>query len=405
MKYQQSELENLCQTFPNGVLAILVYGPDAGHVNEVAMKISKSTVDDITDPFSVVEVGSDKAKQDPAFVIDAALAYSMIGERRLVRIRNATDNITPIIENVIQLESIEAKIILDAGALDTRSKLRSLFEKNDRLGILACYGSQGKTLESLIKNRLTGNNITFDPETIEYLIAHLGNDHQGICSLRDVIEKNNKVYLVFDFVKGVAFDSWVSENGVLSESAARQTAREMLNALKYVHERGVIHRDVKPENILVKREQLRNKDDPRFVLIDFGMASEFDPNNGIGSLTGQAGSPSYVAPEVIDPGTYNNKADLWSCGVIMYILLSGSSPFAGKTADATMDLIKSGNYSMDTEEWDDVSSKAKEVIRKLLIVDPLERASATEAKSLSFFEGIDDTNKCITKRNSIWISA
>ena len=178
MKYQHSELENLCQTFPNEIFAILVYGPDSGHVNEVAMKISKSAVDDITDPFSVVEIGSDKAKQDPASVIDAALSYSMIGGRRLVRIRNATDNITPIIENVIQLESIEAKIILDAGALDTRSKLRSLFEKNDRLGILACYGSQGKTLESLIKNRLTGNNITFDPETIEYLIAHLGNDHQ-----------------------------------------------------------------------------------------------------------------------------------------------------------------------------------------------------------------------------------
>mgnify|MGYP006164789279 FL=1 len=178
MKYQQSELENLCQTFPNGVLAVLVYGPDAGHVNEVAMKISKSTVDDITDPFSVVEVGSDKAKQDPAFVIDAALAYSMIGGRRLVRIRNATDSITSIIEDIIQMESIEAKIILDAGALDTRSRLRSLFEKNEKLGILACYGDQGKTLESLIKNTFTGNNITFEPETMEYLTAHLGNDRQ-----------------------------------------------------------------------------------------------------------------------------------------------------------------------------------------------------------------------------------
>ena len=80
---------------------------------------------------------------------------------------------------------------------------------------------------------------------------------------------------------------------------------------------------------------------------------------------------------------------------LLCIFLSGSSPLAGKTADATMDLIKSGNYSMDTEEWDDVSSEAKEVIRRLLIVDPLERASATEAKSLSFFEGIDDTNKYV----------
>ena len=98
---------------------------------------------------------------------------------------------------------------------------------------------------------------------------------------------------------------------------------------------------------------------------------------------------------MLDPGTYNHKADLWSCGVIMYILLSGSSPFTGESVDATMETIKSGDYNLEGEEWDNISCEAKEVVRRLLVVDPAARACATEAKSLSFFSDF----------NEIWFAA
>ena len=217
-------------------------------------------------------------------------------------------------------------------------------------------------------------------------------NHKNCMKTIDTLVNRRYVHIITEKIEGEElFDRIVDRSDyTFTEQETAFVMHQLLEAVEYLHINNVAHRDIKPENIMFE-----NTDSWKLSLIDFGMASEFDPNNRIGSLTGQAGSPSYVAPEVIDPGTYSNKADLWCCGVIMYILLSGSSPFAGKTADATMDLIKSGNYSMDTEEWDDVSSKAKEVIRKLLIVDPLERASATEAKSLSFFEGIDDTNKYV----------
>ena len=175
-----------------------------------------------------------------------------------------------------------------------------------------------------------------------------------------------------------------------TEEETAVVMHQLLEAVEYLHVNNIAHRDIKPENIM-----FQDKDGWDLSLIDFGMASEFDPQNDVGSLTGQAGSPSYVAPEVIDPGTYNNKADLWSCGVIMYILLSGTSPFTGKTADATMELIKTGNYSMDGEEWDHVSWEAKEVVHRLLVVDPTMRATATEAKSLSYFSDFNDTNQYI----------
>jgi len=230
-------------------------------------------------------------------------------------------------------------------------------------------------------------NIATVKEEVD-ILKHLGNDHQGICSLRDVIEKNNKVYLVFDFVKGVAFDSWVSENGVLSESAARQTAREMLNALKYVHERGVIHRDVKPENILVKREQLRNKDDPRFVLIDFGMAvkCEIRRNNNVvvkPNPDDAEGTFAFWAPEMMKRESYGPAVDLWALGVSLYCIMCGCHPFDidGKHLHEEIyrDVI-SGNFDEENIIWNrELSKEGKDFISRLLNADSLQRMSCEEA--------------------------
>jgi DNA polymerase-3 subunit delta len=154
MKFQHKDLAKLSKSYPPQVLAILVYGPDAGHVAETAKLLGESVVDDIKDPFAVVNTDSDKLRRDPASLIDSAMAFSMTGGRRLVRVRNATDALTLLIDELIKLPAIEAKIILEAGHLDSRSKLKLLFERNEKLGALACYGDQ------------------------DYLFAHLGNDRQ-----------------------------------------------------------------------------------------------------------------------------------------------------------------------------------------------------------------------------------
>ena len=178
MKYQHRILPTLEKKFPEDIFAILVYGPDAGHVSETIKRLVGGAVTDPKDPFSVIEVDAQIIKQDPTFVTDSALAFSMSGERKLIRIRNATDIMVPIIETILQFETIEANIILDAGNLDTRSKLRALFEKNNRLGSLACYGDQGASLKNLINGIFKENDIYAGEGVLDYLLACLGNDRQ-----------------------------------------------------------------------------------------------------------------------------------------------------------------------------------------------------------------------------------
>ena len=214
-------------------------------------------------------------------------------------------------------------------------------------------------------------------------------NHKNCMRTVDTLVNRTHVHLVTEKMEGEElFERIINTEGyAFTEEETAVVMHQVLEAVEYLHLNNISHRDIKPENIMFE-----DTDSWELSLIDFGMASKFDPLCEAGSLSGQAGSPSYVAPEVLDPGTYNHKADLWSCGVIMYILLSGSSPFTGESVDATMETIKSGDYNLEGEEWDNISCEAKEVVRRLLVVDPAERACATEAKSLSFFSDFNDTN-------------
>jgi calcium-dependent protein kinase len=126
----------------------------------------------------------------------------------------------------------------------------------------------------------------------------------------------------------------------MSEPEAAARAKEILSALNYCHSHSVVHRDLKPENILFDR---RDKD-PTLKIIDFGTAEIFDPKQKQ-KLTEGSGTPIYVAPEVLKH-SYNSKCDLWSVGVILYMLLSGRPPFTGKTEQDIMTSVVKGKYTM-----------------------------------------------------------
>jgi len=210
-------------------------------------------------------------------------------------------------------------------------------------------------------------------------------NHEHIIRLYDVFEEPKYYYLITEILEGgELFDRIVSKS-YYNEKEARDTCRILFEALQYCHQRKIAHRDLKPENLL-----LMSQDDDRMIKIaDFGFAKKAVTPC---SLTTQCGTPGYVAPEILEGVPYDTKADMWSLGVIMYILLGGYPPFIESNQKELFRKIRKGQYEFHEEYWSPVSEEAKELIRSLLTVDPSKRLSADAALNNTWIRGIDDKN-------------
>lgn len=147
--------------------------------------------------------------------------------------------------------------------------------------------------------------------------------------------------------------------------------RGPLFARSYLHSQNIVHRDLKPENLLLKSAA----NDSDIKIADFGFATSIQGR----SLSLQCGSPDYVAPEIIKKHKYGVEVDMWSCGVIVYILLGGYPPFHEEEPDVLWGKIEAGSYAFHEEFWSQVSDAAKDLIQNLLVVDPDNRYSASQA--------------------------
>ncbi|KAJ7550726.1 hypothetical protein O6H91_07G114800 [Diphasiastrum complanatum] len=181
----------------------------------------------------------------------------------------------------------------------------------------------------------------------------------NIVELKDVYEDHTWVHLVMELCEGgELFDSIVHKK-VYSEKEAAAICKTLMEALAYCHKCGVIHRDLKPENILLAK----GPDQTNVVkLADFGLAVNFRPGE---KHCGMAGSAYYIAPEVLK-GEYGEEADVWSAGVVLYILLSGVPPFWGDTEEAIFNAIKFGHLDLSSDPWPSVSAAAKDLIKGML---------------------------------------
>lgn len=144
--------------------------------------------------------------------------------------------------------------------------------------------------------------------------------------------------------------------------------KQILSCLNYIHELGICHRDVKPENVLL--EDTKRFDNIK--LIDFSTAYQFTKNDPI--MYDKVGTPYYISPEVLKE-SYTSKCDIWSVGVIAYILLSTNPPFQGNSADDILKKVTLGSYSF-AQGWSGISDKAKDFVKQLLCVDPAQRLTA-----------------------------
>ncbi|RZF32238.1 hypothetical protein LSTR_LSTR011510 [Laodelphax striatellus] len=216
----------------------------------------------------------------------------------------------------------------------------------------------------------------------EVRILRLVAGHSYIIQLHDVFESSTFIFLVFEICKNGELFDYLTSVVALSEKKTRYIMRQLLEALAHVHSNSIVHRDLKPENILLD-------DAMNIKLTDFGFARVLQPGEKLHEL---CGTPGYLAPEVLKASMYDNtpgyscEVDMWACGVIMYTLLVGCPPFWHRKQMVMLRNIMEGKYSFTSPEWADISEEPKDLIRKLLVVEPAQRLTVNEALEHPFFQ-------------------
>ncbi|XP_031350443.1 serine/threonine-protein kinase GL21140-like, partial [Photinus pyralis] len=197
-------------------------------------------------------------------------------------------------------------------------------------------------------------------------------NHPNVMRLVDEQDTKPMLYLVCELVKGGDLFDAITVAQKFSEEQAALMITHLTSALAYLHNLNIVHRDVKPENLLVDMKGSKIK---ALKLGDFGLACEVT-----GPLYTVCGTPTYVAPEILAESGYGLKIDVWAAGVILYILLCGYPPFASQDNDQEklFDCILSGQYDFPDEYWQDVSMYAKELIQNMLQLAPELRFSAED---------------------------
>lgn len=196
-------------------------------------------------------------------------------------------------------------------------------------------------------------------------------DHPNIVKLVECFETDRLLYLVQEYCEGGELFQKLIQEKNFSELKAAHIMRKLISSIIYCHTNSICHRDLKPENCLL----VNTSPDSDIKIIDFGLATFMSEQHVLNSI---CGTPYYVAPEVL-AGSYRMECDLWSLGVILYMLLSGSPPFSGKNNQEIVSKVYSGTYSLRSKAFAKISQMAKDLISRLLVKDPSLRMTAKEA--------------------------
>lgn len=245
--------------------------------------------------------------------------------------------------------------------------------------------------------RQTGDNENTREDIFKEIDILVGMEHENVIYMKEYFEENNKVYLVTELLLGGELLDAVLERGSYSESDARLCFAQLLSGIDYLHSRGVVHRDLKLENLLLATPQ----DIRKVKIADFGLAKKAQESQ----METICGTPQYVAPEVIQgtPGLiYSPAVDLWSAGVVLFILLGGYPPFYDESEPALFAQIRKGTFSFDDPVWDTISDNAMDLIRHLLTTDAAARLNAAQALEHPWIRNADNATKStltLTRKN------
>ncbi|EES09124.1 hypothetical protein BDA96_05G011400 [Sorghum bicolor] len=199
--------------------------------------------------------------------------------------------------------------------------------------------------------------------------------HKNIVELHEVMATRNKIYFVMEYVKGGELFDKIEKSGKLTEAVAHKYFQQLISAVDYCHSQGVYHRDLKPENLLLDENE-------NLKVSDFGLSALSESKRQDGLLHTTCGTPAYVAPEVISKTGYDGaKSDIWSCGVVLFVLVAGYLPFQGPNLMEMYRKIQNGNFRCPS--W--FSHKLKKLLYKILDPNPNTRISVQKIKESTWF--------------------
>jgi serine/threonine protein kinase len=194
--------------------------------------------------------------------------------------------------------------------------------------------------------------------------------HPNVVQMYEVYESSKYIHLLLPYLEGGELFERIKAKGLYKESDAIKVMRNFFSALKYLAENNVVHRDLKPENLILATKG----DDHDLRIADFGLASFLTEEEKVLYL--RCGSPGYVAPELLDDRGYDTQADVFSAGVIMYVMLTGRPLFRGENINEILEKNKNCELDFPSKYWENISPEAKDLLIQLLKKDPKERLNA-----------------------------
>ncbi|XP_006898936.1 PREDICTED: death-associated protein kinase 1 isoform X2 [Elephantulus edwardii] len=244
------------------------------------------------------------------------------------------------------------------------------------------------------KRRTRSSRRGVSREDIEREVSILKEiQHPNVITLHEVYENKTDVILILELVAGGELFDFLAEKESLTEEEATEFLKQILSGVYYLHSLQIAHFDLKPENIMLLD---RNVPKPRIKIIDFGLAHKIDFGNEFKNIFG---TPEFVAPEIVNYEPLGLEADMWSIGVITYILLSGASPFLGDTKQETLANVSAVNYEFEDEYFSGTSALAKDFIRRLLVKDPKKRMTVKDSLQHPWIKP-KDTQQVLSRKAS-----
>jgi calcium-dependent protein kinase len=239
------------------------------------------------------------------------------------------------------------------------------------------FGHVREVVEIATNHRRAAKTISIknlSPSNIESILQEVNIlknlDHPGIIKIYEVYKETNSVHIITELCTGGELYEKIASQNRFSENIAAKYMFEIVSTIRYCHEAHIVHRDLKPCNILFED----SSDTARLKIIDFGMSRKFTNQK---KMTKLIGTPYFIAPEVLNE-SYDELCDVWSIGVIMYILLCGKPPFNGTSNEEIFSKIQSEQLNFEGNVWKSISKSAKNLLKKALKKDPKDRININE---------------------------